>query len=112
LAVVRHMAESGSSSIDIAKVIGSTPGSVRVICSHNKIKLRRGRPSPERTASNGGDPFRPMSKRTIVARIPTPIFADFFRKAEHLQLPVSVLASNLLAAIATSDIYEAVLDDD
>ena len=35
----------------------------------------------------------------------------FFRKAKHLQIPVAVLASNLLAAIAISNIYEAVLDD-
>jgi hypothetical protein len=43
--------------------------------------------------------------------MPAPLFVAFHRKAEHLQMPVSLLAGNLLAAITTSDIYEAVLDD-
>jgi hypothetical protein len=111
LAVVRHMAERGSSSVEIAKMIGSTPASVRVVCSHHKIRLKRGRRYPERTAPAPLDHGRAMSEHTIVARIPARLYADFFHKAEHLQIPVSVLASNLLAAIAISDIYEAVLDD-
>jgi hypothetical protein len=111
LTVVRHMAERGSSSAEIANVIGSTAASVRVVCSHHKIKLRRGRRYPERKQSAPSDRVRPASEHTIVARMPATLYSDFFRKAEHLQLPVSVLASNLLAAIATSDIYEAVLDD-
>lgn len=47
-----------------------------------------------------------------MARMPARLYFDFHRKAEHLQMPVSVLASNLLTAIASSNIYEAVLDDD
>jgi len=111
LAVVRQMAERGSSSAEIANAIGSTAASVRVVCSHHKIRLRRGRRYPGRAVSVPSDPVQPMTQHTIVARMPPPLYADFFRKAEHLQLPVSVLASNLLAAIATSNIYEAVLDD-
>jgi hypothetical protein len=53
-----------------------------------------------------------MSDHTIVAHMPAPLFVEFHRKAEHLQVPVSILASNLLAAIATSNIYDAVLDDE
>jgi hypothetical protein len=111
LAVVRHMAERGSTSAEIARIIGSTAASVRVVCSHHKIRLKRGRRYPERTAPIPLDHGRAMSEHTIVARIPAQLYADFFRKAEHLQIPVSALASNLLAAIAISDIYEAVLDD-
>jgi len=35
----------------------------------------------------------------------------FHRETERLQIPASVLASGLLAAIVVSNIYEAVLDD-
>jgi hypothetical protein len=52
-----------------------------------------------------------MAEHTIVAHMPAPLYIEFYRKAEHLRVPVSVLASNLLSAIATSNIYEAVLDD-
>jgi hypothetical protein len=112
LALIRHMAERGNSSEEIAKVIGSTAASVRVVCSHHKIKLRRGR-----RRYNGDskaervDHGRAMSEHTIVARIPASLYVEFHRKAENLRVPVSVLASNLLAAIAASNIYEAVLDD-
>jgi hypothetical protein len=47
-----------------------------------------------------------------VARMPARLYFDFHRKAEHLRMPVSTLASNLLTAIASSNIYEAVLDDE
>jgi len=47
-----------------------------------------------------------------VACMPARLYFDFHRKAEHLRMPVSTLASNLLTAIASSNIYEAVLDDE
>ena len=102
LDLIRKMAERGSSAIEIARSVGSTPGSVRVVCSQHKIKIRHGR-----SAANS---YR-MSEHMIVVHMPTPLFLEFHRKAEHLQMPVSILAGNLLAAITISDIYEAVLDD-
>jgi len=52
LAVVRQVAERGSSSEEIAWTIGSTAGSVRVTCSHHKIRLKRGPRYPGRAAPN------------------------------------------------------------
>ena len=43
--------------------------------------------------------------------MPTSLYVEFQRKATHLRISPSVLASNLLAAITISDIFEAVLDD-
>src|SRR5262249_31141621 len=89
---IRRMAEEGRSATDIAKAIGSTPASVRVVCSHHKIKIGRG--------------------QDIVVRMDGTLSAEFRRKAEELQIPASVLATRLLSAIVISNIYEAVLDQD
>jgi hypothetical protein len=43
--------------------------------------------------------------------MPVPLFVEFHRKAERLRMSPAVLASNLLAAITLSNIFEAVLDD-
>jgi hypothetical protein len=101
LDLIRKMAERGSSAIEIARSVGSTPGSVRVVCSQHKIKIH----------SRGAANSHRMSEHMIVVHMPSPLFLEFHRKAEHLQMPVSILAGNLLAAITISDIYEAVLDD-
>jgi hypothetical protein len=105
---IQQMAVEGSSSIEIAKAIGSTPASVRMRCSHHKIKISRGRRSRRNAMSK---PVRASSDQAIVARLPPSLSFEFHRKAEQLQIPASVLASRLLAAIADSNIYEAVLDD-
>src|SRR5205823_1356556 len=110
LALVRQMAARGNSALEIAGAIGSTPSSVRVKCSHQKIRLRRGgRRQP-------GGPMRQAPEHApehlVVAYMPAPLYAEFHRKALHLHRPVSILASMLLNAIATSNIYEAVLDDE
>lgn len=112
LALMRHMAEQGSSASEIASTIGSTPGSVRVVCSHHKIRLKRERRSADPPRQTAVRRMRRMPDHIIRAHIPAPHFGNFNRKAEHLQLSASDLASNLLTAIATSNIYEAVLDDD
>jgi hypothetical protein len=96
---IRQMAAEGSSSIEIAKSIGSIPASVRVRCCHYKIKIHR----------NGGSVRNALSK--LVAYLPASLSTEFQRKAEHLQISASVLASRLLEAIVVSNIYEAVLDD-
>jgi hypothetical protein len=102
LGLMREMAERGSSAIEIARHIGSTPGSVRVKCSQHKIKIRNGKGAPK---------LHRTPEHLIVVHMPAPLYVEFHRKAEHLQMPVSLLAGNLLAAITASNIYEAVLDD-
>ena len=94
LLTIRRMAEDGRSATEIAKAIGSTPASVRVVCSHHKIKIGCGQ------------------EHTIVVRMDGTLSAEFRCKAEELQIPASVLATRLLSAIVISNIYEAVLDQD
>jgi IS30 family transposase len=105
---IQQMAVEGSSAIEIAKTIGSTPGSVRVACSRHKIKIGRRRQSILNAVSK---PVRPSSDQAIVAHLPASLSSEFQRKAEQLQISASVLASRLLEAIVVSNIYEAVLDD-
>jgi hypothetical protein len=111
LAIVRRMAEQGCSAPEIAKALGSTPSSVRVTCSRQQIRLRRGR----------GDAARPpLVQRPVdyegrgvpvVAYLAEPLYAEFRRQANDLQKPASDFASMLLSAIAESDLYKAVLDE-
>ncbi len=107
IARMREMAENGCSAAAIAQAIGSTPASVRVLCSHHKIRIKR------RQRANGVvvPRVRSPSIHDIVAHMPAPLYAEFHRKAERLQMSPSALASNLLAAITISNIFEAVLDD-
>ena len=51
------------------------------------------------------------SVRNILAHMPAPLYVGFQRKADHLRMSPSVLASHLLAVITISNIFEAVLDD-
>jgi len=96
LLTIRRMAEEGRSATEIAESIGSTPASVRVVCSHHKIKIGRGQPPDQ----------------SIVVCMDGTLSAEFRRKAEELQMPASVLATRLLSAIVISNIYEAVLDEE
>jgi len=56
-------------------------------------------------------PAHPLPDESIVAHLPASLSIEFHRKAKQLQMPTSVLAGRLLAAIVESNIYEAVLDD-
>ncbi len=105
IARIRDMAENGSSSFEIAQAIGSTPASVRVLCSHHKIRIKR----RQRATELQHTPSR--MTHGIVAHMPASLYVEFQHKAEHLRMSPSVLASNLLAAITISDIFAAVLDD-
>ena len=107
---MRQMAGEGSSSIEIAACLGSTPGSVRVMCCYHKIKFSRGQ--GQRSITNAVSKPVPSSVQAVVACLPVSVCMKLRRKAEQLQLSASVLASRLLAAIVVSNIYEAVLDDD
>jgi hypothetical protein len=108
LIVVREMAARGCSAREIAEVIGSTPSSVRVKCSQQKIRLKRGR-GPGRSNGRFGGPEE--SRVRVVAYLPEQIYALLVQRALELRKPPSLLASMLLSAIATSELYRAVLDD-
>lgn len=104
---IRDMAENGHSSFEIAQAIGSTAASIRAFCCRQKIRIK-----PKRRA-NGIRLARASSSaiHDIVVHMPVPLFVEFHRKAERLRMSPAVLASNLLAAITLSNIFEAVLDD-
>jgi hypothetical protein len=104
---IRGLADQGKSAPEIADVIGSTAGSVRVKCCQLKIKLtRRGRHIllQSQRGHNG-------AQKLVVYMRPSD-YAALKRKAAHLQRSSDELAAKLLKAIISSDIYEAVLDED
>ena len=111
LALMQQMACQGCSAPEIAKAIGSTPSSVRVMCSRHKIRLKRGRGLALGHIEQLAEHVSLAPEHMVVAYMPAPLYFEFNRKAAHLDKPVSILASMLLNAIATSDIYKAVLDD-
>jgi hypothetical protein len=111
LDLMRQMASQGCSAPEIAKAIGSTPASVRVVCSRYKIRLKRGRGQVVGHIEQIPERISLAPEHMVVAYMPAPLYFEFNRKAAHLDKPVSILASMLLNAIATSDIYKAVLDD-
>jgi hypothetical protein len=115
LALIRHMAAQGCSAREIAHAIGSTPSSVRVKCSYQKIRLRRGRPRQSESISEAQptDCCQQWGEdhRSIVSYVPASVCAELNRKANELNLSGSDLAGMLLNAIAAGDLYKAILDD-
>jgi hypothetical protein len=100
---IRRLAGQGKSASEIAEVIGSTTGSVRVKCSQLKIKLRRqGRQGH----------IRQIAGQRLVICLSDADYAALERKAADMQKSAVKLSGELLEAIISSDIYEAVLDDD
>jgi hypothetical protein len=85
---------AGRSASAIAAKIGSTPGSVRVKCSHLKITLRR---SKRLQQTQRG------AEHLVVVDMPGPLYTAFHRKAVHMNKSDSVLAGLLLEAIITGD---------
>ena len=103
--VVRELASQGKSAANIATIIGSTPASVRVKCCQLKIQLsRRGRPSlvPNLSPPNGPK---------LVLYMRPDDYAALMRKATQMSKSPVELAGMLLEAIASANIFEAVLDD-
>ena len=96
---IRRLAGQGKSASEIAEVIGSTAASVRVNCSHLKIKLRR-----QRQRDDGG--------QVLVIYLRDADYVALERKAVHMKKSAVELSGELLEAIIRSDIFEAVLDDD
>ncbi len=101
--IIREMAEQAKSATQIAKVIGSTPASVRATCCQHRIKLKRGRPNLQ--------PRPPRSdEKLVLVCVRSSDHAALAEKAAQMQKSTAELASMLLTAIVSSDIYEAVSD--
>ena len=111
LALMRRMAARGCSAREIAEIIGSTPSSVRVKCSQQKIRLRRGR-GPGRAVRHYADrPDELIHQVPIVAYLPGPIYDLLVQKANELHKGPSLFASMLLSAVTAGDLFKAVLED-
>jgi hypothetical protein len=111
VALMQQMAGAGCSAREIAEAIGSTPSSVRVVCSRQKIRLKGGRRLASGHVEQFAEHLNLVPEQMVVAYMSAPLFAEFNRKAANLGMPVSILASILLNVIASSDLYKAVLDD-
>jgi hypothetical protein len=111
VALMQQMAGAGCSAREIAEAIGSTPSSVRVVCSRQKIRLKGGRRPATGHVEQLTEYVGLVPEQTVIAYMPAPLYAEFNRKAANLNMPVSILASMLLNVIASSDLYKAVLDD-
>jgi hypothetical protein len=105
---MKQMAADGLSAPAIAKALGSTAGSVRVTCSHQGIRLKRGRARrsapPSKLIEQGGHV-------PVIAYMPSELYNGFHSTADALQKPVGTLAGMLLSAIISDDLYKAVLDE-
>jgi len=111
LTLIREMAARGCSARNIAEAIGSTPASVRVKCSQQKIRLKRGRgPGGRRNVTLAGQRSQ-FTGVPIIAYLSESIYALLIQRANELHKPPSMLASMLLTEIASSGLYKAVVDD-
>jgi hypothetical protein len=108
LSLLKRMAAEGLSGPEIAKALGSTAGSVRVTCSHEGIRLKRGRARRLPPASKLSEQGRHVP---IVAYMPAKLYNGFYSTAHALDKPVGTLAGMLLSAISSGDLYKAVLDE-
>jgi DNA-binding CsgD family transcriptional regulator len=97
------LAGQGKSASEIAEVIGSTTGSVQVKCSQLKIRLRR---------QGRRGHIRQIAGQRLIICLSDADYAALKRKAADMQKSAVKLSGELLEAIISSDIYEAVLDDD
>jgi hypothetical protein len=103
---IRELAAQKKPAAEIADVIGSTPGSVRVKCCLLKIQLRR-----SGQLSLGPSWPAHFGEKKLVLCLRPATYTAFKRKAADMQKPTDELAGRLLAEIIKSNIYEAVLDD-
>jgi len=107
LILLRQMAAQGYSAREIAEVIGSTPSSVRAKCSEEKIRLKHGR----RQGRSQQLLAEHLAEVPIVAYLSGPAYALLMAKAKELHQPPSVVASMLLSAVVTGDLFAAILED-
>jgi hypothetical protein len=104
---VRELAAQEKTAAEIARQLGSTAASVRVKCCHLKIRLsRRGRPTLVPTL-----PAQVEREKLVIHMHPAK-YAALKLRAARMQKPVDELATTLLQTIISSNIYEAVLDED
>jgi hypothetical protein len=102
--IVRELAAQEKTAAEIAEVVGSTTGSVRVKCCQLKIQLsRRGRVSLV--------PTWPEREKLVIYMHPAD-YAALKQQAADMRKPAGELAGMLLQAIVSSNIYKAVLDED
>src|SRR5215472_3523909 len=105
------MAARGCSAQEIADVIGSTASSVRVKCSQEKIRLKRGRGPARSPRRHAGQFEEPVQGVPIVAYLPGPVYAMLVKRASELRKRPSVFASMLLSAVATGVIARCSTSD-
>ena len=104
--IIRELASQGKSAPEIAMIVDSTPGSVRVMCCKFKISLgRRGRPGlvPDLPGDNEG---------WLVVHMKPEGYAALRRRAVKRGKSAVELARMLLEAVISDNIFEAVLGDD
>ena len=110
VALMKQMASQGLSAREIAKALNSTPGSVRVTCSNQGIRLKRGRGSAAEPRPRSTAAAEHVSQVPIVAYMSFDLYEKFSSKAKALREPVTAFASQLLEA-TTSDLCGAVLEN-
>jgi len=93
---IRQLVSEGVSAREIAMKIGTTIGSLRVICSRHGITLRRQRDLESRAPNE-------------VLRIPTETFVAFQAAAKLRKRPLKDLVSAVLDTVAKENLFEAVL---
>jgi hypothetical protein len=96
---VKTMAEQGYGAAQIAYEIKSTPGSVRVMCSNMKIKLRH-------TKFSSNSPMR-----WVTSKVSESTFLELDRYARQREMPVQTLVAQILEIIAKDNLFDAVLDE-
>jgi hypothetical protein len=113
--------EQGVPPLEIARMIGCTLGTLRVVCSKSKISLRQnnraqnGAPESRKgSARHSVSPIRRLSAdrhQSMTLELPEVTTALLQRQAGGKGLSVSTLAAKLLEMIVQDGLYEAVLDD-
>ena len=93
-ALILALLDEGLSDSEIANRMGWTVGTLRVRCSQLKISLRR----------------KNATQRQVL--LPQSIFDQLHQRAAMMGIATSVLAAELLKAIARDSLFNAVLDGD
>ena len=92
---------SGATSEDIAEALGTTVGSLRVMCSQYGISLRT------KTRANNSTNIHSLLRKALSAEA----WAGLCVEARRREVPVLHLAFTMLEIVAVDDLYEAVIDD-
>jgi hypothetical protein len=104
----RWISESGLGAAEIAEKIGCTVGTLRVLCSHYGISLRK--PSRSRQPCHAG-PTRDPALPDVTLNLSDDTRVRLQERAALLGLSDADLVSMLIEAIDRDDLYSAVLDD-